>query len=369
MKLRISSLRTKFIIRMLTVLMIITIISGSLQLYFINMQVKHELETWSTIIVHGINAYFEAQESYGFTDEVGLNFWIQKMERDHTFIHDITVIDLKEFQNTDLEKQNAPPLGFLSEEDIEMIKKLGEKGKEKSIQKINGEKVLKLYLQVENGQVIYISMDYNKVTGQIYRHSIILVISSFVSLIVLSIMTIKFFDKIYENIKKIIKQIRIFETGDLTVKSQVLNAGELSSLSVTANIMVDNINKFIKDTQEQAIKTQVLSEELESEASDSLERIYELSTEITIDAREQLDEINDYLKKAEMTLIAYNHDENVQDILESMGKMRERANQYTAATTNITITLSDLLQSLYEQSRELSFISNTMLERMSNFKL
>jgi hypothetical protein len=49
--------------------------------------------------------------------------------------------------------------------------------------------------------------------------------------------------------------------------------------------------------------------------------------------------------------------------------MRDVANERTSIATDITITLSDLLNSLHNQSSDLSEISNTLLDQMSKFKL
>jgi hypothetical protein len=49
--------------------------------------------------------------------------------------------------------------------------------------------------------------------------------------------------------------------------------------------------------------------------------------------------------------------------------MREVANNQTAAATDLTITLADLLEALHGQSSELSDISKTLLDQMGKFKL
>ncbi|WML49527.1 hypothetical protein RCG23_05940 [Neobacillus sp. PS3-34] len=133
--------------------------------------------------------------------------------------------------------------------------------------------------------------------------------------------------------------------------------------------MVDKLNNLVKDTQEQATKTQKLSMLLEAEASQSVERMYDLSTTTTILARDQLFEIMEFLDDLGQVLQPNNHNEKVQEILKQLEYMREMAQYRTHATTEITITLSDLLKSLHEQSSELSEISNTLLEQMGKFKL
>ena len=128
------------------------------------------------------------------------------------------------------------------------------------------------------------------------------------------------------------------------------------------------MNNLVKDTQEQAIKTQNLSILLEADASQSIEKMYELSTGATIKARDQLYDITSFLDEVSVVLEKYKVNEKVLSIIE-VELMRVVANERTSATTDITITLSDLLKSLHGQSSELSDISNTLLESVSKFKL
>ncbi|MGG0719991.1 methyl-accepting chemotaxis protein [Robertmurraya massiliosenegalensis] len=325
-----------------------------------------------------INPYIEAREVSQLTEKVGPNLWIEVMKADNALVREIAVLDPELYKNQELEKQVYPPrkkIVFgdditLSKEDVQtLITMVDNPVKQTNVQKINGDKYLKLFLPIDHGKAIYISLDYQQMTAPIYQHSTILVISGFVSMLALFLITIKFFEKIYEHIQKIINQIRLLEQGDLTIKSQIQNGGELSSLSVTINIMVDKLSTFIKDTQEQANKTQQLSEKLEEEAAHSVEKIYEISTEKTIKAREQLYEITEYLDQIEHLLAPNRQNEKVKELLETTELMRHIANERTASTTIMTITLSDLLKSLYEQSRELSEISNTLFDKMGNFKL
>lgn len=325
-----------------------------------------------------INPYITADEVYKFTEEVGPNSWIEKMKDENTYIKEIAVIDPQVVQNPELEENFYPPLKkivygdyhYESEGDKEVfINMIESPAKQSFVQIVNGERVFKLFYPTENNQVIMLVLDYKEMTGPIIRHSLILFISGIISLIALFLLTVRFFNKLYGNINRISNQIEALEEGDLTVQSTINDGSELGRLSETTNRMVDRLNKLVKDTQEQAMKTQRLSVLLEAEASQSVEKMYELSTEATIKSREQLYDITAFLDEVIDALVPYKEDENVQSVVNKIDLMREVANERTAATTDMTITLSDLLKSLHGQSSELSDISNTLLGQMGKFKL
>lgn len=228
---------------------------------------------------------------------------------------------------------------------------------------------VELFIKTKDGQVIYIALDYGALSGPLYRHSIILLVTGVISLIVLFLLTARFFNRIYENIQKIKRQIQSLEKGDLTAKSNVNDRSELENLSQSTNRMVDKLNKLVKDTQEQATKTQKLSVLLEAETSQTIEKIYAITTETTMKSREQLYEIISFLDELVETLQPYKKNEQVLHLIEKVEDMKQIANERTAATTDMTITLSDLIHSLHGQSRELSEISNALLESMKKFKL
>lgn len=325
-----------------------------------------------------INPFIKADEVYQFTQSVGPDSWIRKMEKDNSFVKDISVLDPKVFNNPNLENQFWPPVKkvvygayqYQSKKDLDAIKRILKKPvKQTYVEEVKGKKVLKLFLPQKNGQIIHVVFDYDKMTKPLYLHFIILVLTGLVSLSCLFLLTFKLFSQIYENIKKVIKQIHLLESGDLTAKSSIKDNSELSVLSENVNSMTHKLHNLVKDTQKQASKTQNLSLLLEKEAAESVEKIYEISTETTMKAREQLYEIEEFLNSMDQVLLPYNYDENVKTVLKKVDLMREMANERTAATTKTTITLSDLLKSLHEQSRELSDISNDLLEQISIFKL
>jgi methyl-accepting chemotaxis protein len=326
-----------------------------------------------------INAYIESNEIYEFTKEVGPDSWIERMKEKNDFIKEIAVLDPRVFENPDLETKLFPPLkkvvhGEYKYKDskdekilIDMVK--NETEKVQYIKEYQDEKIYKMFLPTKDGQVVYIALDYGALSGPLYRHSIILIVSGLISLLALFLLTAGFFNQIYEKISMIKSQIKQLEAGDLTAKSTVHDRSELGILSESVNSMVDKWNKLVKDTQEQAIKTQRSSMILEAEASHSVEKMYELSTEATIKSREQLYEISEFLDGIMQALEPYKENKNIVTIMEEVEKMRQVANDRTAATTNTTITLSDLLQSLHGQSSELSDIAKVLLEHIGKFKL
>jgi methyl-accepting chemotaxis protein len=323
-----------------------------------------------------INPYIEANEVYNYTEIVGPKETINKLVKENDIVLEIAVLNPKVFANPSLEKQLYPPLKKIeagsfdleSSKDREILTKPTIK-KESYVEKINGKKVYKMFLPFDQNRVIYLSLDYEKMSTPLYRHSIILIVSGLLSLVILFLLTARFFNRIYENIQKIKRQIKLLEEGDLTAKSEVNDGSELEQLSKSTNRMVDQLNKLVKDTQDQATKTQRLSVLLEAEASESVEKMYELSTEATMKSRDQLYEITELLDDMGNILKPYKQNENIGNIIEKIELLKQIVNDRTAATTDMTITLSDLLQSLHGQSKELSDISNTLLDYMAKFKL
>ncbi|MED1489848.1 methyl-accepting chemotaxis protein [Bacillus smithii] len=294
-------------------------------------------------------------------------------------LKEIAVLDPRVFQNPELETKLFPPLkkviygnySYKDSKDTKILIGMEENKLQKYhyIEKYKNEKIYKLFIKTKDGQVIYIALDYGALSGPLYRHSIILLVTGVISLIVLFLLTARFFNRIYENIQKIKRQIQSLEKGDLTAKSNVNDRSELENLSQSTNRMVDKLNKLVKDTQEQATKTQKLSVLLEAETSQTIEKIYAITTETTMKSREQLYEIISFLDELVETLQPYKKNEQVLHLIEKVEDMKQITNERTAATTDMTITLSDLIHSLHGQSRELSEISNALLESMKKFKL
>jgi methyl-accepting chemotaxis protein len=323
-----------------------------------------------------ISPYIKANEVYDYTEIVGPDARINELVKENNIVKEIAVLNPKVFKDPSLEKQLYPPLKKIeagnfdlqSKKDNELLTQSTIK-KESYIERVNGEKVYKMFMQLDDNRVIYLALDYGKMSGPLYQHSIILIVSGLISLLVLFLVTARFFNRIYENIQKIINQINFLEDGDLTAKSEVSDGSELEKLSQSTNRMVDKLNKLVTDTQEQAIKTQRSSVILEAEASHSVEKMYELSTEATIKSREQFYEISGFLDGIMEVLEPYKENKDIVTIIEEVEKMRQVANDRTAATTNTTITLSDLLQSLHGQSSDLSDIAKVLLEHIGKFKL
>ncbi|WP_428911906.1 methyl-accepting chemotaxis protein [Niallia sp. Krafla_26] len=326
-----------------------------------------------------INPYIQADEIYKFTKNVGTDSWISEMEQDSSFVLDISVLNPEVFYNPSLENQFWPPVKkvvygdyqYQSEKDHDfIIGMIDNPIKQSYVDRVKGGKTLKLFLPQENGHIIHIVFDYEKMIEPLKTQFIILVITGVISLVSLFVLIFKLFSKIYFSIQKISHQIHLLEGGDLTAVSQINDGTELTHLSEAINSMANKLNHLLKEAQKQAIETQNLSLILEEDASHSVEKIYELSTEATIQAREQLYELMEFFDYVEEVILPHQQkNEGVQKIMKKIDTMREIAKKQASGTTNTTITLSDLLNSLHEQSRELSEISSALLEQMSKFKL
>jgi methyl-accepting chemotaxis protein len=323
-----------------------------------------------------INPFIEANEVSHYMENVGPDTEIKQLVKDSDIVEEIGVLNPKVFSDPSLEEQIYPPLkkieagkfNYGTEEDRKLL--AGSKLTKKStIENVKDKKLYKMFIPLDDNRVIYIALDYDKMSGPLYRHSIILIISGLASLVVLFLLTARFFNRIYENLQKIKLQITSLEEGDLTVKSEIKDGSELEVLSQSTNRMVDQLNTLITDTQEQAIKAQRLSVILESEASDSVEKMYTLSTEATIKSREQLNEITTFLDEIGNVMKNNPQTERTEEVIAKVNTLKQIAKDRTAATTDTTITLSDLVQSLHEQARELSDISRTLLDYIGKFKL
>lgn len=325
-----------------------------------------------------IDPYIEANEVYQFTQDVGPESWITEVKDSNAYVKEIAVLTPKVFVDPELETKLYPPLkkvvhgSFqnMSNKDVETLKGLADK-KEKVtyIESAEGKKTYKMFLPTENDKVIYVAIDYDKMGHLLFRHSIILVVSGFVSIIALFVLTARFFSSIYKNIQVIISQIKQLELGDFTAKSEVIAKGELADLSNSTNHMTDILNGVLKDTTKQAEKVQNLSKELKSEAADSVDKMYALSLDLTSNAREDNFEISDFLDSLEEKLKELPMTEDIENILTRVEAVREISNNRSESTTDMTITLSDLLKSLQAQSEELVDISSTLFKNMYKFKL
>ncbi|OXS75843.1 HAMP domain-containing protein [Domibacillus enclensis] len=325
-----------------------------------------------------INPFIEAEEVYQFTEEAGPDQWIEKIETETSFLKEVSVLNPAVYQNPELEKQLYPPMkkvvfgGYetFTKEDEDILKKIAEEPvKTTSLQTIKGEKLFKMFIPTEDSHVVAVALDYDQIVWPLYRHSIILIVSGVIGLVILTLLTFRFFNRIYENIQKIIRQIKNIEEGDLTAKSNVKDGSELGELSRTANRMVDKLNELLADTQIQALKTQQLSNQLEKEASESVDRMYSISTEATIKSRDQLNDISEFLDETLRVLEPYEKDSRIGVLKESIEKMRQMALERTAAVTETTLSLSDLVQALHKQSRELSTISKSTIQQINKFKI
>jgi hypothetical protein len=326
-----------------------------------------------------ISPYIEASEVYNFTQAVGTNTWIANMLKENPYAKEIAVLDPRVFADPSLEKVMYPPLkqvvygGFQlkGDKDTDIVKRMVNKNqvRETYIDKSDGQSVYKMFLPMADGMVIYIALDYKKLSAPLYNYSLILIVSGFISLLALFMLTANFFNKIYRNIQQIIKQIKQLESGDLTAKSSVSGGGELSDLSDSTNTMADTLNRLLTDTHDKATKAQRLSVMLETEANQSVEKAFTMSMETTSTARDAVEEIYYFIDTLEAYLHTQADQPKVQEILSKMQDMRKLVEERTNNTTDITITLSDLFKSLHGQSSELSDLSKSLLQQLAKFKL
>jgi methyl-accepting chemotaxis protein len=325
-----------------------------------------------------IAPYIEANEVYQFTQEVGPNAWIMEATEMNPYVEEIAVLNPQVYKDPSLAEKLYPPLkkieygSFISEDDKDIVTLTNiatDQKKTDYIQEVNDKKMYKLFLPIDENRVIYIAFDYEKMSGPLKRNSIILILSGLISLFALFLLTSRFFNGIYENIQRIKTQIKLLEAGDFNARSQIKDESELGDLSRSTNRMAESLQQVLKDTSDQANKAQRLSVVLQADANQSVEKMYMISMETTSYSREKLDDILEFLNAIEETLRSAPQTEKTNELLQHFDAMRQVALDRTAATTDMTITLSDLLKSLRDQSNEMSKLSNDLLQNISKFKL
>ncbi|MFD2372145.1 HAMP domain-containing protein [Brevibacillus sp. GCM10020057] len=325
-----------------------------------------------------INVFIEAGEVYQFTREIGPDVWISKVRKENSNVKEIGILTPKVFADPSLEQKLYPPLkkivhgtfNYESDEDIRLLTQLSVQPKVvTSIQSIDKKKIYKMFLPIKDDKVVYIALDFDEIRSPLVRHSVILIVSGFVSLVALFALTARFFAKIYKDIQKIIAQMKQLETGDLTARSDVTAKGELGDLSHSVNKMTYALRRLLTDTHKKAIQAQRVAVVLEAEANHSVEKAFSLSMEKTATARDSIDEIFFCLDQVEELLEQQKENSKATEILDKINRIRDWAKERTNNTTEITITLADLLKSLHAQSSELSDIANVLLQKMERFKL
>ena len=195
-----------------------------------------------------INPYIEANEVYNYIEKVGTNATINQLIQENKIVEEIAVLNPKVFADPSLENQLYPPLkkvesgsfNYQTSQDSKLLTK-SSVTKENYIERVDGKKLYKIFIPLDENRVIYLALDYGEMSGPLYRHSIILIVSSLASLVGLFLLTAKFFNKIYEKISRIKSQIKQLEEGDFTAKNTVKDDSELGDLSKSVNRMVGYI--------------------------------------------------------------------------------------------------------------------------------
>lgn len=325
-----------------------------------------------------INPYFEANEVYHFTQEVGPDAWIKTVLESNKDVKEVAVVSPKVYADPSLlkiktqlwKKIDYGTFKSETEKDKKVLVSLAKNPKRTSYTvNQNGETYYKMFIPMKDGRVIYVGLDYNHLSAPLKNMSLILLIFSLISLLALFILSTRFFSNIYKNIQVIISQIKTLESGDFSTKSTIEGKGELADLSASTNHMTETLSHVLKNTTKQAEKVQNLALTLKTDTDESVEKVYALSIDLTSKAREDNYEITDLLDVLEDKLTHLEQSEVLKEILSKVQVIRELSNSRSESTTDITITLSDLIKSLQAQSVELSDISSTLFKNMYNFKV
>ncbi|MFX3673194.1 MAG: methyl-accepting chemotaxis protein [Paenisporosarcina sp.] len=322
-----------------------------------------------------ISPFIVANEIYQYTEKVGPDARIENLLKENEYAKEIAVLDPRVYANPSLAQEMYPPLekvvngSYSYTNDEEAIIQTIEHPEESSyIQESKGEKVYKMFIPYDEGRLIFIALDYEKMSAPLKNLSLILIIFGFVSLILLFIMSTRFFSDIYENIEKIIRQIKSLEKGDFTAQSSVNGGGELDDLSKTTNKMAKTLKSVMSETLHQANQTQKLAYILEADATKSVEEIYTISMQTTVGARELTEEL-EYSITQITTILQESKDEKASEVLNHIQEIREYVNKGTNSATEMTISLANILTSLQNQSVSLSNVSKKLFNSMKQFEL
>jgi methyl-accepting chemotaxis protein len=322
-----------------------------------------------------ISTFIEANEVNQYMGKVGPNVWIENLLKENEYAKEIAVLDPRVYADPSLAEEMYPPLEkivygkYSYTNDEETIIGMMDHPKVNSyIQDSKGGKTYKMFIPYDEGRIIFIGLDYDKMSAPLKSHSLILIIFGFLSLIVLFIISTRFFSDIYQNIAKIIKQIKSLEKGDFTAQSSVNGGGELEDLSNTTNKMAKTLKSVMSETLHQANQTQKQAYLLEADATQSVEKIYTMSMETTSAVREVTEELEFFIDQI-TTILQENNDDMSKDILNLIPKVHDLIKNRADSTTEMTITLANILSSLQNQSVSLSKISKKLLNSMKQFEL
>ncbi|EPZ44511.1 methyl-accepting chemotaxis protein [Alicyclobacillus acidoterrestris] len=325
-----------------------------------------------------IDPYIQADEVNQFTKSVGANSWINEMEKTNPNIDEMAVLNPKVFANPTLATKIYPPLKqvifgkytYRNQRDTDSLKEMVSKPEKVSyVEREDGHRVYKMFVPINDGDVLYVALNYDRMSQPIYRLSMVLIVFGLIGLIALFFTTARFFNRIYENISKIKSQIKLLETRDFTARSKVSDRGELNELSASTNHMAETLQTVLRDTDEQVEQTQRLSVLLESEASKTMEKIYTMSMKETADGRAAAEGFMDFLDRVESKLQSIPDTSETSVLMDEITRIRNLVKKRTEATTDMTLTLADLLTSLHEEAVKLSDIAARLQGNLSGFKL
>jgi methyl-accepting chemotaxis protein len=322
-----------------------------------------------------INIFIEASEVYQYTEKVGPNVWIDNLLKENEYAKEIAVLDPRVYEDPSLAEDMYPPLkkvvygnyNFTNDEET-IIGMMEHPETSSNIQDTKDGKIYKMFIPYDEGRVIFIALDYDKMSAPLKNQSLILIIFGFLSLIVLFFISTRFFSNIYQNITKIIKQIKLLEKGDFTARSNVNGSGELKDLSETTNKMAKTLKNVMSETLQQANQTQKLAYILEADATKSVEEIYTISMDTTTGARELTEEL-EYSIEQITTILQESKDEKSLEVLKHIQEIQEFIKKGTNSTTEMTISLANILTSLQNQSVSLSTVSKKLFDSMKQFEL
>lgn len=322
-----------------------------------------------------ISSFIQANEIYQYTKKVGPDVGIENLLKENEYAKEIAVLDPRVFENPSLAEEMYPPLEKVvygeysyTNDDEAIIQTIEHPEKTSYIQDTKDGKIYKILIPYDEGRVIFIALDYDKMSAPLRDHSLILIIFGFLSLIALFFVSTRFFSDIYQNIAEIIKQIKSLEKGDFTAQSTVNGGGELEDLSKTTNKMAKTLKDVMSETLHQANQTQKLAYILEADATRSVEDIYTISMHTTTGARELTEELEYSFTKI-IAILEESNDEKAQEILAHIEEIRQIVKKGTNSATEMTISLANILTSLQNQSVSLSTVSNELFNSMKKFEL
>ncbi|WP_188206544.1 hypothetical protein [Alkalibacillus aidingensis] len=132
------------------------------------------------------------------------------------------------------------------------------------------------------------------------------------------------------------------------------------------NQLARNLQNSSNEFYDYVNQVQRLSFLMNEDAEKTVQQLYDVSIELTENTRRDLELFEDFLASFESHL-QFQATGDTKLIEYKLKKVKELANEKQEEVTTITLTLSDLVETIEQQATELSDVAEKMIEQMDSF--